>query len=243
MIGSFTETLSKATTESLRILIADDHAVVRRGLRTMISTEPGMAIVGEATDGVEAVQKARSLRPDVILMDMVMPRQNGLDAIREIKQESPTARILVLTSFAEDDKVFPAIKAGATGYLLKDSSPEELIRAIRDVARGVPSLHPTVARKLMSEVNRPPGRSPTQDGLQETLTEREVDVLTLVTQGLSNREIADRLVISEWTTRTHVRNILSKLHLANRTQAALYALQEGLVDLEQLPPLHPVGND
>jgi NarL family two-component system response regulator LiaR len=212
----------------IRVLIADDHPVVRRGLRTLFTSEPGIEPVGEAADGVEAVAMARSLQPDVILLDMVMPRKNGLEAINEIKQDNPEARILVLTSFAEDEKVFPAIKAGALGYLLKDSSPEELLDAIRNVYHGQSSLHPTIARKLINELKRPSDSLPTQT----TLTDREVDVLKLVAQGLTNHEIADKLVLSEWTVRTHVRNILDKLHLANRTQAALYALKEGLADLE-----------
>ena len=212
----------------IRVLIADDHPVVRRGLRTLFTSEPGIEPVGEAADGVEAVAMARSMQPDVILLDMVMPRKNGLEAINEIKQDNPEARILVLTSFAEDEKVFPAIKAGALGYLLKDSSPEELLDAIRNVYHGQSSLHPTIARKLINELKRPSDLLPTQT----TLTDREVDVLKLVAQGLTNHEIADKLVLSEWTVRTHVRNILDKLHLANRTQAALYALKEGLADLE-----------
>ena len=212
----------------IRVLIADDHPVVRRGLRTLFSSEPGIEPVGEAVDGAEAVVMARSLQPDVILLDMVMPHKNGLEAINEIKQDNPEARILVLTSFAEDEKVFPAIKAGALGYLLKDSSPEELLDAIRNVYHGQSSLHPTIARKLINELKRPSDSLPTQT----TLTDREVEVLKLVAQGLTNQEIADKLVLSEWTVRTHVRNILDKLHLANRTQAALYALKEGLADLE-----------
>jgi NarL family two-component system response regulator LiaR len=214
--------------ETIRVLIADDHAVVRRGLRTLISSEPGMELVDEAVDGAEAVQKAQALKPDVILLDLMMPRKNGLEAIIEIKQESPEARILVLTSFAEDEKVFAAIKAGALGYLLKDSSPEELLDAIRDIYRGESSLPPTIARKLIRELNRPSDLPPAK----EALTDREVDILRLVAQGLTNQEIADKVMISEWTVRTHVRNILSKLHLANRTQAALYALREGLADLD-----------
>ena len=212
----------------IRVLIADDHPVVRRGLRTLFSSEPGIEPVGEAADGAEAVVMARSLQPDVILLDMVMPHKNGLEAINEIKQDNPEARILVLTSFAEDEKVFPAIKAGALGYLLKDSSPEELLDAIRNVYHGQSSLHPTIARKLINELKRPSDSLPTQT----TLTDREVEVLKLVAQGLTNHEIADKLVLSVWTVRTHVRNILDKLHLANRTQAALYALKEGLADLE-----------
>ena len=191
---------------SIRILIAEDHPIVREGLRTLISSEAGMEIVGESVDGVEAVLQARALQPDVVLMDLVMPRQDGLTAIAEIKKENPDIRILVLTSFAEEDKVFPAIKAGALGYLLKDSSPQQLLEAIRAVYRGEPSLHPNIALKLVRE-------------------------LKLLAQGLTNQEIAAKLVISEWTVRTHIRNILGKLHLANRTQAALYALREGLTGL------------
>jgi NarL family two-component system response regulator LiaR len=211
-------------TETIRILIADDHAIVREGLRALIGAKPDMELVGEAADGVEAVQKARSLQPDVILLDLVMPRKDGIEAIGEIKQENPEAHILVLTSFAEDEKVFSAIKAGALGYLLKDSSPQELLQAIRDVHRGESSLHPAVARKLIGELNRPSDLPATE----EPLTEREVEVLSLVARGLSNQEIAERLVVSERTVRTHVSNILGKLHLANRTQAALYAVREGL---------------
>jgi len=212
-------------TENIRLLIADDHTLVRAGLCALISTEPGMEVVGEAADGVEAVLKARSLRPDIILLDLVMPRQGGIEAIAEIKAEDPEARILVLTSFADDDKVFPAIKAGALGYLLKDSSPQQLLQAIRDVHRGESSLDPVIARKLIRELNQPPDLPRTE----EPLTAREVEVLRLVAQGLSNQEIAERMVVSERTVRTHVSNILDKLHLANRTQAALYAVREGLI--------------
>jgi NarL family two-component system response regulator LiaR len=212
-------------TENIRLLIADDHTLVRAGLCALISTEPGMEVVGEAADGVEAVLKARSLRPDIILLDLVMPRQGGIEAIAEIKAEDPEARILVLTSFADDDKVFPAIKAGALGYLLKDSSPQQLLQAIRDVHRGESALDPAIARKLIRELNQPPDLPRTE----EPLTAREAEVLRLVAQGLSNQEIAERMVVSERTVRTHVSNILSKLHLANRTQAALYAVREGLI--------------
>ena len=218
-------------TETIRILIADDHAVVREGLRGLINSEEGMEVIGEARDGLEAVLKARSLHPDVILMDLMMPRLDGLDAITEIKKENPEARILVLTSFAEDDKVFPAIKRGALGYLLKDSSPYDLLVAIREVYHGESSLHPTIARKLIRELSQPSNLPPAAD----PLTEREVDVLRLVAQGLSNEEIGARLFIAERTVRTHVSNILGKLHLANRTQAALYALREGLASLEKKP--------
>jgi NarL family two-component system response regulator LiaR len=199
---------------------------VREGLRTLITCEPGMVLVGEAADGVEAVDRARVLKPDVILMDLMMPRKSGIEAIREIKASQPEVSILVLTSFAEEDKVFPAIRAGALGYLLKDSSPQQLLQAIYDVHRGESSLHPTIAFKMVREFTRPSE----EQGAENPLTEREVDVLKLVAQGLANQEIADRLMISDWTVRTHVRNILGKLHLANRTQATLYALREGLAE-------------
>lgn len=214
--------------QKIRILAVDDHAIVREGLRWLIETEPGMELVGEAADGVEAVTKVRALHPDVILMDLVMPRKGGIEAITEIKHENPEALILVLTSFAEDQQIFPAIKAGALGYLLKDTSPQELLRAIRDVYHGTPSMHPTIARRVMQELQRTSDLPPTED----PLTEREVDVLKLVAKGMTNEEIANALFLSERTVRTHVSNILRKLHLANRTQAALHALREGLARLE-----------
>jgi NarL family two-component system response regulator LiaR len=215
-------------TAAIRILVADDHAVVREGLRTLISTEPGMEVVGEAADGVEAVQKARALRPDVILLDMVMPRKDGLETINEIKLEHPESHILVLSSFSDDEMLFPAIKAGAVGYLLKNASPQALLRAIRDAHRGKPSMSPAIAGKLMREIQRSSELPPTDD----PLTERELEVLRLVAQGLSNQAIAAALFIGEGTVRTHVSNILAKLHLANRTQAALYALREGWAPLK-----------
>jgi len=213
--------------EQISVLIADDHAVVREGLRGLITSEPGMVVVGEARDGVEAVREALALHPDVILLDLVMPRKDGLEAIQDIKNSNPEARILVLTSFADDDKVFAAIKAGAVGYLLKDSSPQELLQAVREVSQGESSLHPTIARKLIQELSQPSELPPAQD----QLTAREVEVLRLLAQGLANQEIGEQLVISERTVRNHVSNILNKLHLANRTQAALYALKEGLASL------------
>jgi NarL family two-component system response regulator LiaR len=217
-----------AEEKPIRVLIADDHPVVRRGLTSLINIKSGMELVGEAADGVEAVEKAQALQPDVILLDLMMPRKDGLAAIKEIKQANPDARILVVTSFAEDEKVFPAIKAGALGYLLKDSPPELLLQAIHDVYRGESSLHPTIARKLIRELNQPPDLPPTE----EPLSKRELEVLRLVARGLSNQEIATALIVSEGTVRVHVSNILTKLHLANRTQAALYALQEGLASLD-----------
>ena len=214
----------------IRVLLADDHNVVRGGIRALIESEEGIVVIDEASDGVEAVLKARSLNPDVILLDLQMPRKTGLEAIEEIKQENPTAKILVLTSYSDDEKVFAAIKAGALGYLLKESSTQELIQAIRDVYHGESSLHPIIARKLIRELNRPSLLPPAD----EPLTEREVEVLILVARGFPNQDIANSLFISERTVRTHVSNMLSKLHLANRTQAALYALKEGLVTLDQM---------
>jgi NarL family two-component system response regulator LiaR len=212
---------------AIRVLIADDHPIVRDGLRLLIASEPGMELVGEAANGAEAVTKAMLLKPDVILMDLVMPIKNGIEAISEIKSADPNVSILVLTSFAEEDKVFPAIRAGALGYLLKDSLPNQLLQAIYDVHRGEASLHPSIALQLIREINQPSDLPPAKD----PLTESELEVLRLLAQGLTNQEIADRLVRSEWTIRTHVRNILGKLHLANRTQAALYALRKGLAGL------------
>ena len=215
-------------TEDIRILIVDDHAIVREGQRALVETEPGMTLVGEATNGEEAIELARILNPDVIFMDLFMPGVDGIEATEVIKAENPQARILVLTSFAEDEKVFRAVKAGASGYLLKDATPDEILTAVRQVYRGEPAMNPTIANKLMRELQRESNLPPTE----EPLTERELDILKLVAQGLSNQEIAEELVISERTVRTHVSNILSKLHLANRTQVALYALREGLADLE-----------
>ena len=212
----------------IRVLITDDHAIVRKGIRALLATEPDIKVVGEASNGAEAVTQARALRPDVILMDLVMPTMDGIEATTAITAEQTGARVLVLTSFAADDKVFPAIKAGALGYLLKDSGPTELVRAIHQVHLGEPSLDPSIARKVLGELTHPQKAQPTVD----PLTEREVEVLRLIAQGQSNKEIAEKLVVAEMTVRKHVSNILGKLHLASRTQAALYALKEGIVSLE-----------
>ena len=214
----------------IRVLIVDDHAIVRKGIRALLATESDIAVVGEAGNGQEAVAQVRALAPDVVLMDLVMPGVSGIDAIRQIVAQQPSSRILVLTSFAGDEQIFPAIKAGALGYLLKDSEPNELVEAIRRVHRGESSLHPSVARKVLRELAQPAA----PDHGQAILTEREVAVLRLVARGMSNQEIADQLVITEATVRTHVSNILSKLHLASRTQAALYALREGIASLDDL---------
>lgn len=210
----------------IRILIADDHTIVREGLRMLLTNQPGFQLAGEAANGVEAIERVRELKPDVILMDLVMPEKDGITAIQEIIEENPEARILVLTSYAEDEKAFSAIKAGAMGYLLKDTSPEQLIQAIKDVHQGNFSMHPNIARKLFKEINQKSSLPPTHD----PLSEREVDVLKLVAQGMTDQEIAAQLFISNWTVHTHVRNILAKLHLANRTQAALYAQRTGLTN-------------
>jgi NarL family two-component system response regulator LiaR len=218
------------SSEPIEILLVDDHEVVRRGIGALLATEPGVNVVGEAADGEEAILRETDLKPDVILMDLEMPGVGGIEAIERIVQSNSEARILVLTSFAADDKVFPAIKAGASGYLLKDTGPEDLIEAIQQVFRGESSLHPTIARKLLTEVSQPSSGKQTID----PLTERELEVLRLIAKGKSNQEIADELVISEATVRTHVSNILGKLHLASRTQAALYALREGLASLNDV---------
>ena len=215
--------------KSIRLLICDDHAVVRRGLRSLVGVKAEMELVGEAVDGEEAVAMAKKLKPDVIIMDLIMPRKDGVTAITEIKKKNQNAKILVLTSFSDDKNVFSAIKAGASGYLLKDSSPEELLQAIHDVHAGKSSLHPVIAQKVIQEMHQPTDLPPTDD----PLSAREVEVLQNVAQGMSNQEIARTLKIKEGTVRIHVGNILNKLQLANRTQAALYALREGLAELDK----------
>jgi NarL family two-component system response regulator LiaR len=215
----------------ISVLVVDDHPVVRRGIKSLLAEEKDIHVVGEATNGKEALQQVAELRPEVILMDLVMPEMNGIEAIQQITTSYPEARILVMTSFAADDKVFPSIKAGALGYLLKDSDPEDLIRMIHQVYRGELSIHPAIARKVIQELNRPAEEPLTPD----PLTEREEEILQLLAQGVENKEIARRLVLREATVRTHVSNILSKLHLANRVQATLYALRKGITTLEEEP--------
>ena len=215
----------------IRVLTVDEHAIVRKGIRALLATEKDIQVVGEAEHGAQAVELAQSLKPDVILMDLVMPVMDGIEATRRITARQPEIKILVLTSFAADDKVFPAIKAGALGYLLKDSGPEALLAAIHEVYRGEPSLEPSIARKVLLELSHPAHEETTSD----PLTERELEVLRLIAQGLSNREIAEQLVVAEITVRSHVSSILSKLHLASRTQAALYAIKSGLASLDDVP--------
>jgi NarL family two-component system response regulator LiaR len=222
--------------DAIRVLIVEDHAIVRDGIRSLLSMEPDIEVVGEADNGQDGIVLAERLQPDVILMDLMMPRMDGCVAISRIMASQPEARVLVLTSFAAEEKVFPAIKAGAFGYLLKDSDSEELIQAIRQVNCGESSLDPRIARMVLQEV-RTELQSESPAGLSQQvdpLTPREIEVLRLVAQGLSNEEIAEKLVVAERTVRTHVSNILGKLHLANRTQAALYALRERLATLEEL---------
>lgn len=210
--------------ETISVLIADDHAIVRQGLSSFLSLQDGIEIVGQAADGEEAVALAEQLHPDVILMDLVMPSLDGIAAIERIRTVSPDARVIVLTSFAEDDKIFAAIRAGASGYLMKDVAPADLANAIRMVHAGEPILAPDVMRRVMEQAARTP-ETPS-DGL----TERELDVLRLIAAGRSNKEIALDLTLSEKTVKTHVSNILQKLRLADRTQAALYAVRRHLVE-------------
>ena len=211
--------------DPIGILIADDHPVVRQGLRTFLETQDGLEVVGEASDGAEAAELAQQLLPDVVLMDLVMPGLDGVEATRRIRELSPSTKVIVLTSFDEDEKVFPSVKAGAAGYLLKDVRPQELAEAVRRVHAGEALLAPSVAAKLMQEVA---GERQPVSGL----TERELEVLRLIARGLPNKLIAQELVVSETTVKTHVSNILAKLHLTDRTQAALYAVREGLAELE-----------
>jgi NarL family two-component system response regulator LiaR len=235
-------------TKPIRLLIADDHAIVRKGIHALINTVQDIVLIGEAENGQQAVQLCSELCPDVVLMDLVMPVMNGIEAILEIKKRFPNMPILVLTSFFGDDKVFPAIKAGAMGYLLKDSAPEELTEAIHQVVRGEPSLHPTIAQKLLHELINMDDDDKEQRrkhaypiaGQAESLTDREVEILKLVARGLSNRHISEQLVITEATVRSHVSNILAKLHLASRTQAVLYALREGLASLNEVQESEPL---
>lgn len=208
-------------------MVVDDHPVVRKGIVSMLSIEPGINVVGECSNGKEAVEKSKTLYPDVIVMDLVMPEMDGVEAIQKIKEHNPNEKILVLTSFTSDEKVFAAIEAGASGYLLKDSDPDELVRAIHQVYRGESSLHPQIARKLLNQISKPKIPKSSMNELS-TLTEREIEVLTYLGRGLTNQDIAETLFVSKATVHTHVSNILAKLNLTNRTQAALFAQREGL---------------
>lgn len=211
--------------ELIRILIADDHPIVRQGLEIVINSQPEMRLVGQAADGDEALKLIKETKPDVIVMDLKMPIKNGLSAIQELKNSDLDTKILVLTSFPDDEMVISAIQTGVNGVMVKEAPPEELLNAIREVAQGRTSLHPTVARKLMQALQQSYAKTPAD----HSLTNREIDVLKCLAQGLSNREIASKLSISTRTVTTHVRNILDKLELDNRTQAALYAVDHGIV--------------
>jgi DNA-binding NarL/FixJ family response regulator len=211
--------------ESIRVLIADDHAVVREGLRTFLELQEGIEVVGEASDGEDAVAQALSLRPDVILMDLVMPKLDGVGAMRALRRQLAASRVIVLTSFAEDDRLLPAIQAGAAGYLLKNVEPRELARAIRAAHAGEAILDPFVAARLVRALATP---AIAADGDAERLTRREHEVLELIARGFSNKRIALELGIAEKTVKTHVGHLLGKLGVADRTQAALYAVRAGL---------------
>jgi NarL family two-component system response regulator LiaR len=220
--------------ESIRLLIVDDHAMVRQGLRTFLELQDDPAglpieVVGEAVNGIEAVELARRMCPDIVLLDLVMPEMDGIQATTRIHECSPHSRVIILTSFGEEDKVIPAIQAGAHGYLLKDIAPDQLIRAVRSAYRGEVQLHPNAAKQLMSAIAQQDLAAETRPSRLDArqLTERECEVLGLIARGMSNRQIAEKVFISEKTVKTHVSNILSKLHLNDRTQAAIYALKNG----------------
>jgi two-component system, NarL family, response regulator LiaR len=211
-------------TDAITILVVDDHAVVREGLRTFLGLQAGFEIVGEAADGDEALERAEQLDPDVILMDLVMPNRDGVSAMQTLKQRGSRSRVIVLTSFLEDDRLLPALEAGAAGYLLKNSQPAELARAVRAAHAGEAIIDPTVAARLVHALSERPAAAPAFDGL----TARERDVLTLIAQGRSNKRIALELGISEKTVKTHVGHVLAKLDVTDRTQAAVFAVQAGL---------------
>ncbi|HEX7300523.1 MAG TPA: response regulator transcription factor [Solirubrobacteraceae bacterium] len=212
----------------IRVLIADDHAVVREGLRAFLALQDDIEVVGEAADGEEAVTAVASLQPEVALVDLVMPRVDGIEAIRRIRALGAATRVIVLTSFADEAKMLPAVRAGAVGYLLKDVDPQELVAAIRTVHEGETLLHPAVIRELVREVAGDGREAPAEN----PLTRREREVLALIARGRANKAIAFELGVAEKTVKTHVSNILGKLGVSDRTQAALYAVREGLVDHE-----------
>jgi NarL family two-component system response regulator LiaR len=215
--------------EIVKVLIVDDHQVVRQGLRTFLELHDDISVIGEADDGIKAVEMVSQLQPDVVLMDLVMPHMDGITATQMIHASGSPTKIIALTSFSEDDKVFPAIQAGATSYLLKDVSPDDLVDAIRAVHHGEARLHPDITRKLMEHVSQV--RSLPQEIPLEELTKRELEVIRLVAMGRNNREIAQELFISEKTVKTHISNILGKLNLEHRTQLAIYAIKNKLVEV------------
>jgi len=212
--------------DSISVLLVDDHAMVRQGVKAFLVTQSDLSVVGEAGSGEEAIQLAAQLIPDVILMDLIMPNMDGVETTRRVKQVSPRSQIVVLTSYHEDEHIFPALKAGALSYILKDISAEELASAVRKAATGEAVLHPRVAARVIKEL-----QGKREDNLNPftELSERELEVLKLIADGMSNAEMAAKLVLSEKTIKGHVSNILSKLHLVDRTQAAVYAWREGVV--------------
>jgi DNA-binding NarL/FixJ family response regulator len=214
-------------TTAIRILIVDDHTLVRNAMHLMLDLKTGLEVVGEAQDGLEAIDQARILQPDVVLMDLEMPRLGGLEAIAEIHRQFPKIRIVVLTSFVDDQKIAAAIQAGAMNYLLKNSSPADLVRTIQEVYAGSANLSPEITRRLVAGLQQP--AKPVAP--ETSLTERENEILRLAASGLTNPEIAEKLFISEGTVRFHISNIFSKLGVSSRSQAILYALRQGWVDL------------
>jgi two-component system, NarL family, response regulator LiaR len=215
--------------KKIRTIVVDDQNVVREGFVALLANYPDIEVVGQAADGLQAMEVIKKEKPEVVLLDLAMPNQDGLTTIPKIKEFAPNTRILVLTGYADNDMVYPAIKAGALGYLLKDATREQLLQAIRDVAQGRASLQPSIAVKLIQEINHPSETVYTAD----PLTRRELDTIRLIARGLSNQEIAAELVVNERTIAKYVSSILDKLHLANRTQAALYALREGITGLKE----------
>ena len=217
--------IDRVSAHRITVLIVDDHIVVRQGLRTFLELQDDIEIVGEAANGLEAIDLARRHQPDIVLLDLIMPRMGGVEATPRLMAASPRTRVIILTSFGEDDQIIPAIRAGAQGYLLKDIPPRDLIQAVREAYAGKAQLHPDVAKKLMAAVAAPPPAAPPPES---DLTDRELEVLRLIAEGLNNHEIAQQLTISDKTVKTHVSNILSKLHCDDRTQAAIYAMKKGL---------------
>ncbi len=215
--------------EIIKVLIVDDHQVVRQGLRTFLELQEDISVIGEADDGVTAVEMVNRLQPDVVLMDLVMPNMDGITATQKVRDTGLPIKIIALTSFSEDDKVFPAIQAGAASYLLKDVSPDDLVDAIHAVHHGEARLHPDITRKLMEQVSQTKNVAP--ESTENVLTEREREVICLVAVGRNNREIAEELFISEKTVKTHISNILGKLNLEHRTHLAIYAIKNNMVEV------------
>ena len=215
--------------DSISVLIVDDHGVVRQGLQTFLDLMDDIEVIGQANNGVEAIAQTKRLRPNIVLMDLMMPEMDGIEATRQIGSMNPSTKVIVLSSFSDDNKVFSAIKAGASGYLLKDISSAELADAIRAVHKGDPQLHPEIAKKLMNQFVDFEGKP---EAISKDLSPRETEVLRLIAEGMNNTELAQTLFISEKTAKTHVHNILTKLKLADRTQAAIYAYKHGLVSEE-----------